>query len=201
MSRFPLVLVSVLVVAACGQESTPGGRGVKTGPGGAEKAAAPTVPAADSDADPGVVAAPAAPKPPPRPWPEKSAAVLGDGLKKGNNQFQEHAVRALVKTRADLKAAGLEQKAEAKDPPNEAVLKLAMNGWVSPDKWKQTRDAARAALDALGLLQNLEASPDKADRDQVLAKAKALLTPQDITEADLKLVHRWSADLQGALAR
>jgi hypothetical protein len=160
MVRLAVAFVVIGTLTACGKGAEPGGRGAASGPGHAEKsAAAPAPPAAGAPAAETDAAAAAAPKPPPRPWPEKSVAALGDALTKGINQFQEHAIRALVKTRADLKAAGLEQKAEASDPPNEAVLKLAMNGWVSPDKWKQTRDAARAALEALGLLQDLEAAP------------------------------------------
>jgi hypothetical protein len=192
-----LVSASLALAWGCGGPSEP----PKPGPGvvAPKPPAGKPVPTTDDTEDLGTKPAEVPVKGPAGPYPAKAAEEVREGLAK-ISRLPEHTVKALVKTPADLKAKGLLAKAELENVPNDAAIVLAMNGWVAPDKWRASRGEAKGVLEALEALQKVEADPARADKAELVAKAKAALKTADVSEADLKMVHRYQKDLAEAFA-
>ena len=125
-------------------------------------------------------------------WPE----AFIDDLKAAEairiyDRLPDNAIKALIKTPKDLKAKGLELEAEQENIPNRVALITLMNGWVTPDKWKESRKMAAASLQSLALLREKgEAS---------VAEVVKILKPADISEADLRRVYENESALAKAV--
>ena len=189
--------LALALVWGCGSPSEPPKPG--TGPGVTRPPADKPAPATDDTEDLGTKPAEVPVKGPAGPYPAKAVGDVRAELAR-ISRLQEHTVKALVKTPADLKAKGLLAEAEKPEVSNKVTLVLAMNGWVAPDKWRDPRGQAKGVLEALEALQKVEADPARADKAELVAKAKAALKTADASEDDLKTVHKYQKDLAEAFA-
>lgn len=198
-----LLCVAVPVLWGCEGPSDPPKRG-----GGAQPPAdAPAGKASPAELltaekgveDPGLTAAEAAVKGPAGPYPASAVEGVRESLST-ISRLQEHTVKALVKTPAALKAKGLLDSAEEQEVSRDVSIVLMMNGWTSPERWRESRGQAKRVLEALEALQKVEADPARADRADLIARANELVKAAEVSQDDINTVHKYQKDLTDAFA-
>lgn len=190
-----------IVVLAAAMVFTTGCGGKKAGePTAAEEIGTVSETRAEGIAPPAAEPAEDDPSGPLGDWPEAFIDELkaAEGIRI-YDRLPDNSIKALIKTPKDLREKGLEKDAELEPVPNRVALITLMNGWMTPDKWKESRIMAAAALEALAMLQDLAKDPDRADRASVVREAIRILKPADISEADLRRVYENQAALAKAV--
>lgn len=129
-------------------------------------------------------------------WPEGFIDELkaAEGIRM-IDRLPDNVIQALIKTPKDFKAKGLEAEAEQEIIPNQVAMITLMNGWLTPDRWKEARKMATTGLQALALLRDQGGT----DRAAAIQEAVRILKPADISEADLRRVYENEAALAKAV--
>jgi len=196
-------LVAMLVAAGCGRRGPEDSSGADA-PGG------PAAKAAEADAGDvgGGTPATAASKES-VPWPAKSIEKMRGSLATGAPRLKESDIEAVVKSMAELRA--IEKKHEPGSPEAIAAAQkvMAAHGYENAEAFARTLTRVMAGYGFLGTLGGLEKSAASGDADNPMAAAmldgvmssmKANLKSADLTEADLRLIHKHFGELGRATA-